>query len=341
MLNSDSDELIEFAAQHFIVPRNSRILLLGGTGFVGKWLSKTLGQIKRYKFPDIEITVVTRDIRSARVGLGRETSALVKFIQHDLTQAPISFLDRFDIVIHGAVPSTAKTGGNILDVFSSISINVEKSVLELVSRHKNKPLVFHLSSGAVYGPQPLHMGNQPETNLVATSLNNPYANSKIQFETSMKNLAESDSIQFCSPRLFSFAGPYLALDQHFAIGNFLQQGLSNEDIVVKGNPLTKRSYLYPTDLLKAILYLISIPSSKPVNIGSDQPLTMEEISRKVAAATRGNKIRFSNNILPATNYVPSCTYLKSRISDWPSVDFSETLERWIKWLRLNDPERFV
>jgi dTDP-glucose 4,6-dehydratase len=341
MLDSDSDELVEFAAQHFTVPRYSRILLLGGTGFVGRWLSKTLVQIKRYKFPDIEITVVTRDFRSAQVSLGRDTSALVKFIQHDLTQAPLSFLDRFDIVIHGAVPSTTKTGGNRPDVFSSISTNVEKSVSELVSRHKNKPLVFHLSSGAVYGPQPLHVRNQPETNLLATSLNNPYADSKIQFENSMTNLAESDSIEFCSPRLFTFAGPYLALDQHFAIGNFLQQGLNNEEIVVKGNPLTKRSYLYPTDLIKAILYLISMPSSKPVNIGSDQPLTMEEISRRVAAATKRNEIRFSNINLPATNYVPSCTYLKSRISDWPSVDFSEALDRWIKWLQSNNPEKFI
>ena len=63
-------------------------------------------------------------------------------------------------------------------------------------------------------------------------------------------------IKGSNPRLFTFYGQGLALNSHFAIGNFIYGALTKGFIEVNGSLETVRSYLYMTDLVVQLFSLL-------------------------------------------------------------------------------------
>ena len=85
-------------------------------------------------------------------------------------------------------------------------------------------------------------------------------------------------------RCFAFVGPHLTLDIHYAIGNFIKHYIDETNIVIKGNGLVYRSYLYAADLC-IWLYTILLKGTvcEPYNVGSDEYFSLYEIAKKVKA----------------------------------------------------------
>jgi len=83
-------------------------------------------------------------------------------------------------------------------------------------------------------------------------------------------------------RCFAFVGRDLPLDVHFAIGNFIQDALSRDAIVVGGDGSPIRSYMDQRDLARWLLVMLAeAPGGEAFNVGSDQGLTIGEIAHLV------------------------------------------------------------
>ena len=98
------------------------------------------------------------------------------------------------------------------------------------------------------------------------------------------------------------------LDAHFAVGNFLRDGLAGGPIRVAGDGTPYRSYLHAADLMVWLwTILISGPPGRAYNVGSDRALTIAALARKVADLF-GTDVQIAREAVPGQppqRHVPS------------------------------------
>jgi nucleoside-diphosphate-sugar epimerase len=335
LLQTDLEEVISGVGEDWGKFRDSTLLVLGGTGFVGSWLVSSLLYADTAFQLNLSIVLVTRDVNATNIKLSLSKDDPVILVRADL-QKPFEYnFPNADFYIHAATPSVLSTGLSNPGALGESTINGAVLISKLMNRNQSESTFLHTSSGAVYGPQSLNLDMRLESHaLPENSLLTSYAKSKIETEKYFLRTSENGLIQGSNPRLFSFFGPRLALEEHFAIGNFINDGLKDSTIKIKGNPGTTRSYLYPTDLTIWLVKLLINPHVGPLNIGSDASYSMLELGTLISGMTSQKGVELLNPNIQSSRYVPSIEKIKEHLNVVPSVSISDGIERWMTWLQM-------
>jgi len=269
--------------------KGKRIFLTGGTGFFGKWLLRALPASAR-------ITVLSRDPKHF-VHAHPEFGG-VEFLRGDVRGFPLP-VEHFDYVIHGAASSAIPLAD---DEMESVIIRGTEHVLQM-----NFDKMLYISSGAVYGPNP------PES--VAENISGTPVSAYGRGKKAAEQLCLASGKAVTVARCFAFVGPYLPLDAHFAIGNFIRDALANRPIEIKGDGTPFRSYLYADDLVEWLFAILERgEAGQTYNVGSDEAVSIADLAQRVrrvlGAASEivihGTPVRGA----PAPRYIPDITRAK-------------------------------
>ena len=263
-----------------------RLFVTGGTGFVGSWLLESLAWAVTRLGVDVRVVVLTRDPDAFR----RQSPALaaaphLQLVRGDVRAVP-SGLGTFDGVVHAATPASAELNRDEPLFMLDTIVDGGRSVLDLARAAGPIPFLF-TSSGAVYGRAPATLESIPESYLGAPDPllpTNAYHEGKRVGEFQCAVFADRYGIRAKIARLFAFVGPYLPLDRHLAIGNFMRDALAGRPIVVGGDGTTVRSYLYGADM---VVWLWAIyargQTSRAYNVGSSNAIDIAALARTVAS----------------------------------------------------------
>lgn len=315
----------------------ARLFITGGTGFFGKWLLETLGTAQERHGLDVEAVVLSRDpARFLDAVPHLRQAAWMHCVPGDVSSFPLPE-GTFTHLIHAATSTDARQ--NIADpagMRQTILKGAER-VMELASRQRSLRMLF-ISSGAVYGPQPTGLERIPEDHTLPPE---GVALTPVEVHAQAKRQAESiataacQSLGFSCPvaRCFTFVGPHLPLDQHFAIGNFIRDGLAGGPIHVAGDGTARRSYLYASDLAAWLWGLLLRGGSRTYHVGSDQDLSIADLAHLVARRFSA-RVEIAKKALPGQpppRYIPAVTRIPTELGMDRTVSLGEALERTIRW----------
>lgn len=262
-------------------------LILGGTGFIGKYLCKRL----------VEENYSLRILGRKNIkDINNIYDNKVEYVQMDFLSIDdfSNLLDGIDIVFHlisTTIPSTSE-GNCVFDISSNVISTLK--LLNACVKMKVKKIVFLSSGGTVYGVvKQIPIKEEHPTNPICS-----YGIHKLTIEKYLYYYYMQHGLDYTILRL---SNPYGAL-QDFnrnqgVIPIFINKIMKNEGINIWGDGKIIRDYIYIDDVIQGIISTINYNGKyKVFNIGSGKGMTLLEI---VEGISKILNCKYSINYLEA------------------------------------------
>lgn len=334
----DLDQVVDAVGPRWDRLRGQRLLLTGGTGFIGKWLLATFLHANRRLGLSACVVVLSRRPEAFLAEFPElRDSADVTWLSGDVREFALEGAVGCSFAIHAATDVVATTSpAEILD----ICVVGTQRVLSAMASGTQASRVLLLSSGAVYGRTPPDVPTIPEEWQGAPDPLAPssaYGEGKRVSELLCAMAAKAQpGLEVSIARCFAFVGPHLPLDKHFAIGNFIGAAVRGEDIRIQGDGTPLRSYLYAADLAHWLwVMLFDATSGHAYNVGGAEALSIGDLAHRVNRVLNGSgKVRIAQTPRPGVSpqaYVPSVVRIGVELGLTPSVDLDEAILRTARW----------
>jgi len=318
--------------------RGRRVFIAGGTGFFGCWLLESFLWANEKLSLGASATVLTRNPDAFRAKAPHlATHPALALYCGDVTDFVFP-AGEYSHVINAATEASAQLARHDpLLMWRTIVAGTQRTLEFAVRCGAARYLLT--SSGAVYGKQPAELSRIPEHYLGgpdATDASSAYAEGKRAAETLCALYASEHGIEATIARCFAFVGPYLPLDRHFAVGNFIRDALGGGPIRVNGDGSPYRSYLYAADLAIWLwTILVRGEGARPYNVGSADAVTIAETAEMVAAAVQPRLevviARRADPRRPPERYVPSVERAAVELNLNQAVALPDAVGRTIAW----------
>jgi nucleoside-diphosphate-sugar epimerase len=341
-----ADDIAEIVAEcaYWQALKGRRLFLTGATGFFGLWLLESFVKANDDLGLNAHVTALSRNPQAfAQIAPHLFKHPSIDWLQGDVRE--FAFPDSaYDFVIHGAMTTAAETFHKTQTPLHKydLVVNGTRRVLDFsASRGVGKLLL--LSSGPTYGRQPADMTHIPEDYPGAPLTTDTQfdfsvlGEAKRVAELMSTVYAEQYGLQVCVARCFSFVGPYLPLDLHYAVGNFIADVLAERAVRIRGDGRALRSYQYIADTMVWLWTLLLAETQGIFNVGSDQAYSIAELAEQVvnAADSRVPVIieQPGNPGQPVARYIPAIAKARQVLGLDNRVDLTLALNKTLAFHR--------
>ncbi|MEN3029825.1 NAD(P)-dependent oxidoreductase [Chromobacterium amazonense] len=280
-LTDDLDAILIRKPEIWDSLRGASLFISGGTGWFGRWLLEAIAHANAHLGADIRVLALSRNPAAfLRNAPHLAANPAIRFHHGDVRDFAFP-RERFSHVIHAATTSAHETfnGESALNKFDTLVAGTRR-VLDFAVAAEARHLLF-TSSGAAYGPSS-HDRPLREDDPCAPDTMDPLSalgQAKRAAEFLCGAYARQHGWHMSIARCFAFVGPFMPMDIHYAIGNFMLSAMRREPIIVKGDGRPVRSYLYMGDLVVWLLAMLQRQGEPAVfNVGSDDAVSIADLA---------------------------------------------------------------
>jgi dTDP-glucose 4,6-dehydratase len=336
-LQQDLQSIVDSCETEFKELSSANIFITGGTGFIGCWTLEAIRHSNLTLKTNIRASILTRSVVNFKNKVPHLADyELFNFIEGDVSGF-ISPAENYSHLIHAATDASADLNeNNPLQMFNTVLQGTMRALDFAVE--KNIKNVLFLSSGAVYGQQPWEMKNVPESWLGGPNCVDAratYAEAKRAAEMLCAIYMKQFGLKVSIARIFALLGPYLSLGIHFAAGNFIRDAMGMKKVVVNGDGLPCRSYLYASDLTVWLFKMLTDNRQlPPLNVGSDESISVGELAKKVSSLVGSGEYEIMAKPDMGWNpgiYVPNTDQAYKELGVKRTVSLDEAIIRTAMW----------
>ncbi len=340
IVQEDIESIFKIVGNDLNRLQGKRVLITGGTGFIGTWLLETISWLNKNCNQPCKVYVPTRNPEAfARKAPHLAANSEIVLLPGDIVDFKYPD-DECNFIIHAAAPGEPRALiHDSLGVAETI-VRGTRRILELATQKNIEGFLF-VSSGAVYGVQPPDLERIPEDYLGApdvTNIRSAYGEAKRYAEMLCTLYHQRYGLPIHIARPFTFVGPYQDLNAGFAVTDFIRDGLQGGPLTIQGDGTTVRSYCYAADLT-AMLWkiLLQSPVGRIYNVGSDESISILELANKFIAfldAPVEMTISSKPNIKSKPDrYVPDINRGRSELGIDIYTDIDKAIKRTLSWMK--------
>ena len=329
-LAPDLDAALERAEADVRTLAEGRLFITGGTGFVGTWLLELLTWAARRLELDLRVVALTRSPNLWARRVPHLAGGIVTAVAGDVRTFAFPTGEFAAAILGAASSDNAWTTAHPAEVMETITVGTRRGLEFAEASGMSRVLL--LSSGAVYGRQPVDLAGLPEDHLGQPDGRDSYGSAKRAAEAlTMRWSGAGHSAAVA--RVFSVYGAYQPLRTHFAIGNFIADALEGRPVTVRGDGVPVRSYLYGADLAVALLAcLVRGTRGAAYNVGGTETIRLGDLAALIASlASPPVAVQVVGLPGAADRYVPDVRRIATELGFVPEVALVDGLRKTMAW----------
>jgi nucleoside-diphosphate-sugar epimerase len=301
-----------------------RVMISGGAGFIGSWLSQKL----------IELGAEVTAVDNFSTGSMKNIEELISNPRFKLIEADAQEVDAkgYDYLIHGAsIPSPDDYVRRPIETALS-------NALGLLNFLKSGKRVLYMSSSEIYGdPQVIPTPESYWGNVNPVGPRSCYDESKRFGEALCMAFAREKGVSVRIARIHNTYGPRMDVTGRYAraIPRFITQALKNEPLTIYGDGLQTRSFTYITDMVDGLIRLMLSDYSMPVNLGSENEISIIELAKTIIEITNSKSKIVHLEPFPddPRRRRPDITIAKKVLGWEPKVPLREGLKQTVDYFK--------
>ena len=295
---------------------NKKVIVTGGTGFIGSNLVDRLAEKN-------EVVVID----NFHTGDQKNIESLLKNNKVQLKTMDVKNIHQLDFkadyVFHMGIYSASPMYRNDPFLVSEV-VSGMISVLEYAKKNKSK-VVFASTSSIYNGIKPPHRED------IIPLITDYYTEARIAAERISELYSKLENVDVQAIRFFSVYGPHEEAKKNYAnlVTQFYWNIKNNELPVIYGDGTQRRDFIHVSDLVEIILRASQLKGFNVINGGTGKNYSLNEMLTMLNKQL-GTNVKPTFIKMPISNYVmetlADTTNLKEKLSYTPKI----TLEEGIK-----------
>ncbi len=303
-----------------------RILITGGSGFLGSHLSKRLVEESH--------DVICLD--NFYTGNRKNVEHLLNYSNFELVRHDVTFpyYVEVDRIYNLACPaSPVHYQANPVQT-TKTSVHGAINMLGLAKRTGAR--ILQASTSEVYGDPEVHPQTEDYWGRVnPIGIRACYDEGKRCAETLFFDYHRQNNVEIRVARIFNTYGPKMQPNDGRVVSNFIVQALKGEDITIYGDGNQTRSFCFVDDLIDGLIGFMELEENfpGPINMGNPTEFTILELAENVIRLTK-SKSKVIFKVLPQDDPMqrkPNIELARRKLGWEPKIQLEEGLIKTIEY----------